>query len=451
MRVPRTLTPSATWTEAELDPSGESEVRYTCQESLCNKRKLRYLRIISGGGLVAPHLRSLRVASSRFEYSRDRHARLLGMSGEEVSVVELFDAPIRARLKLTARLDSTDVETTLPPGIPSGWQEASLPTPPPPVAGEKEPALPDDLRGTTTSLLLASFLQLDPQDVDGRGRVLARLSSLLERDANALAEAARLIREGGPGARILAELLGGVQNVEGQTALARVVGDERLEPDVRAAAIRSTILVDEPSKPLIDSLRAQLDQKDADLRHRAMVAFGAGAQHVLESQPELAETMTRDLLERGRTARSLDERIAVLRALGNTGNDAALAALLQAASDPDPSVRAAAIRALRFQTNPLASSAVREALTHDSSEEVRRAALFAAEFLPAAALVDAVVAVARTDSDHALRGEAMRVLAKMARTEPEALQALTDLASQDPDPQVRELANSLLDRATRID
>jgi HEAT repeat protein len=451
LRVPGGAQSSPSWTEREMDTNGECNVRYACTAGACSKEKLGYIRLTSGRGLVTPGPRSPRVQHSRFDYTADKHARLLRMSGKEIGVVDLLGTPLRAELKLTAALKAISMEAGAIAAVPAGLNRMELATTAGAFAGSGKAELPEDLKGATAASLVEAYLKLDPADRDGRGKAVARLSSLLQHDTQAIAEATRLIKEGGPAARLLAETLGGANSTEGQAALANVMGDSRVATDVRAAAMRSALLIEQPNPTLIDALRTEMKGADPELRNRARVAFGAGANRLHESQPDVARGMTNELLKDFNSASSSEERIAALRALGNTGSDAAASTLTQAASDPDPSVREAAMRALRFIKDPSAGRVISRALAFDPSFEVRRAALFAAEFQPTASVEPAVAKLARTDADNALRGEAIRVLGKMS-DDPDALQTLTDLSTHEPDLELRALAASLLNQAlARVD
>lgn len=422
-------------------------MRYACPGPGCSKEKQAYVRVVSGNGLVAAGPRSPLIRQSHFSYATDGSGRLLSMAGKEIAAVDLLGTSVRAELSLVLRFKTAALEGGAIAGVPSGLEQLSLATASTSFSGNGAAQLPDDLRGATTASLSAEYLKLDPSDREARGRVVARLSALFQRDPAAIAEAERLIRQGAPAALVLAETLGGANGREGQAALANVLRDPSIASDVRAAALRSALLIERPNSALVDALRTEMKDSEGDLRNRARVAFGAGANRLRESDPDVARGMTDELLKDLHAANAPDERMALLRALGNTGSERADDTLLAAAADPDPAIREAAMRALRFVRDTRAARVISQALLSDSVLEVRRAALFAAGFQPAASVVPALSQLARADEDHALRAESMKTLAKIGADSAEALQTLTDLAASEPDPELRALATSLLDRA----
>jgi hypothetical protein len=115
-------------------------------------------------------------------------------------------------------------------------------------------------------------------------------------------------------------------------------------------------------------------------------------------------------------------------------------------SDLQANVRAAArhegaVRALRLVPAPEADQLLGATLRRDRDPTVRAAAIFAAGFRSLDPLVDAIMDTARRDPIDYVRAGAVTLLARDRLLSPRIDRALTDIASNDPDPGLRRLAN----------
>jgi len=109
-------------------------------------------------------------------------------------------------------------------------------------------------------------------------------------------------------------------------------------------------------------------------------------------------------------------------------------------SAPDPAVRAAAARALRFVPDVEADRLLLATLRRDREPTVRAAALFAAGFRPIEPLADGLSETALSDPIEYVRANAVAVLARHPGASPRAARALGFVARNDPAPAVRQLA-----------
>ncbi len=115
-----------------------------------------------------------------------------------------------------------------------------------------------------------------------------------------------------------------------------------------------------------------------------------------------------------------------------------------ALADPEPPIRAAAARALRLVEGPRADELLTATIRSDVDAGVRAAAIFAAEFRPIDPYLPVLVQSVRADPTEHVRADAVRVLGRHLSESAQVRDTLTDVASHDPKPGVRRLAEDAL-------
>ena len=132
-----------------------------------------------------------------------------------------------------------------------------------------------------------------------------------------------------------------------------------------------------------------------------------------------------------------------LRALGNAGTPASMAAASRYLDAEDAAVREAACAALRKVADPAAVSALAERCANDDSPAVRRQAVesLAEHHEPAA--MAALRSSATSDSDPNVRCAAIHALAR-DRQDAATRAVLGQVADSDAVPQLREMARQIL-------
>jgi len=136
----------------------------------------------------------------------------------------------------------------------------------------------------------------------------------------------------------------------------------------------------------------------------------------------------------------------VLRGIANSAFVGAIDAVRPYLVDPDPSVRLAAVQALRRMDSPDAQTLIAERLERDETSKVRVAALEAASFgAGSPTLRDAVARTATSAGDAHSRLEAVRLLRQWLPRYPGLRATLERAAKDDTEPKVREAAQAALD------
>jgi HEAT repeat protein len=275
---------------------------------------------------------------------------------------------------------------------------------------------------------------------DGDG-LPARLAAMLELDDASVGPAIAFARAG-QGSKLVIDALATAGTSAAQSGLARIARDPALPGRVRTEAVAALVLLRNPEPPALDAVRTLIGARDPALRHAALFVAGALARARREHAPGATTALERQVLVAcAHTASgSVDDRLDALAALGNLGTPAILSQVQAAAASPDPRVRAAAVRALRFVAAPEADRTLLATLRRDRDATVRAAAIFAAGFRPLPPLAAGLAETAENDPADFVRADAVRLLARHPDASERVARALRYVARNDPAPDVRRLA-----------
>ncbi|HEX6277894.1 MAG TPA: HEAT repeat domain-containing protein [Polyangiaceae bacterium] len=245
-----------------------------------------------------------------------------------------------------------------------------------------------------------------------------------------------------------AEILGGLGAAgtpEAEKALRDVLRDARKTPAERLAAVDGAFALEHPSPDTAAALEELTRSDDPELKQNASLALGVAAARLAEDDASAAEGVVSRLSSDYASAKSSDDRIRVVGALGNARSSDALPALTRAMASDDPAVRTAAAAALRFVPDSAADVLLAQAITSDPELSVRNAALMAAGYRAFDPLEQALRTAAR-DPEANLRGALVSTLTQMAAHDSQALVLLDWMATNDPSSEVRAKAQSALAR-----
>lgn len=289
----------------------------------------------------------------------------------------------------------------------------------------------------TIASLLAAIAAGDTGD-----RLGPRLETTLERSDEAVAPALALVRAD-KSAKLVIDALASAGTPAAQAGLVELALDRALPGAARREVVASLALVRQPTAPALAAVERLLAAPDAELRHAALFTAASLARAARRDDPAAAARLERAVLGacgRSPAGAGHEERVDALAALGNLGSAAALPRLRAALAAPDPAVRAAAARALRFVPDVEADRLLLATLRRDREPTVRAAALFAAGFRPIEPLADGLSETALSDPIEYVRANAVAVLARHPGASPRAARALGFVARNDPAPAVRQLA-----------
>jgi HEAT repeat protein len=273
-------------------------------------------------------------------------------------------------------------------------------------------------------------------------RLAARLEAVLERNDEAVAPALALVRGDKP-SKLVMDALASAGTPVAQAGLGQLALDGSLREPVRREVVASLALVQRPAPPTLRTIERLLATADPGLHHAALFTAAALVRVGRRDAPASAARIERAVLaECGRAPGDgkREQRLDALAALGNLGSPAILPRVRSALGNPDPGVRAAAARALRFVPDAEADRLLLATLRRDRDPTVRAAALFAAGFRPLEPLADGLSETAESDPVEYVRANAVALLSRGPGASQRAVRALAFVAHNDPAPAVRRLA-----------
>ncbi len=229
---------------------------------------------------------------------------------------------------------------------------------------------------TALALDLERLLLDEERDSGALCQAVRDIVALLSADDAAVREARDLAWRDLTSERVRKQLLcclGMAGTPAAQGVLVEAIEDGRMPDALRRSTLIAMTQVQAPCAELEAAARRVAEGADVERSRQALLVLGQMEHRLLQSAPERASGI-RVLLEgRYAAARTAEDRVAVLEALGNAGDPEAEALLTQAAGDADGRVRAAAMTGLRRVETKTARETL-EAGVSDSAEAVRSAA-----------------------------------------------------------------------------
>ncbi|HEX5053272.1 MAG TPA: HEAT repeat domain-containing protein, partial [Planctomycetota bacterium] len=294
---------------------------------------------------------------------------------------------------------------------------------------------------------LQAFLDSKREPSREYHELLQMLAQLVRRDpgeADRLAGLVQSARLTGQAAADVLAVLGMAGNERAQVALAAVFENGLVEAGLRRAAVESMFQLEHPSQALVDSLRRSLHgvgRLDV-LAGSSMLALGAlGTRGAVTAE---GGALVDELLGLEAAARQDGLEGAWSEALGNTGDPAVVPLAQRLSASNDPVERARAVTVLRRVTSPAAAALLQSIARGDPDADVRRLAVQTIGESTAAWTRDVLVDRAATDGDAEVRRVAYSALASRARTDTVAHSALVQRLGNEPDPELRQMLQSLL-------
>jgi len=271
----------------------------------------------------------------------------------------------------------------------------------------------------------------------------ARIEALLRRDDDAVRAVLAFIR-GDKATKMIVDALAASGTPAAQDALCALARDVHLPGHVRAEAVSSLGLIKHPTAPtmteVVELIHAQ-DRTLPALMAPALFLAGSVARAGRAEHPAHAAAIEKVVLAASTRARTSDDILDALAALGNLGSANVLPRLRAAVAAPDARVRAAATRALRLVPDVEADRLLAATLRRDHDPTVRAAAIFAAGFRKLdPVLADALADAAQSDPVEYVRAGAVTLLARNRQASPRVERALANVASSDPKADLRRLA-----------
>jgi HEAT repeat protein len=450
--------PRETWETEEQDSSGRYSARYTRKSAArFEKSKLAYSHLAAPEGLQPLH-DGPRVSISSlttFELGEDLWARSL-QARERLEVdsgPSLFKAINSLELELLFLEHGRD--TTLLGAFHERYAELITQ----PLASyhgqEQDPkvALRERLAGKTFAGLVQDLRSLpttEKEQEEALSLAVEQLRALflLEPEKALLVHATLGEGMDAVAASPLLGALSGASTPESLQALAVISGDGALSTPVRMDAIAALGMASTPTEEGVSALRKLSRDAHPELAATATLGLGSAALNLNSGRPRDAEALVHELASAYASTSDPAQQALLLGALGNTRSPSALPTLQSALSSALPSVRAAAVEALRNMPGPGVDQLLASVLRQDPTAEVRQTAVFSSSFRPLLPLLPVLAEALRLDSSDLVRREIITLAGELSRTTPEA-RALLEWSSQnDPSPGLRRTAVTFLSSRT---
>jgi len=245
---------------------------------------------------------------------------------------------------------------------------------------------------------------------DGDG-LPTRIETALRRNDDAVGATLAFIR-GDKATKMIIDALAASSTPAAQDALCSLARDSHLPRHVRAEAVSSLGLVKRPTVATMTEVGELIRTRDPDLLAPALFLAGSVARAGRADHPVHAAAIEKIVLAESARARSNEDVLDALAALGNLGSATVLPRLRAALASGDSRIRAAAARALRLVPDAEADHLLVATLRHDRDPTVRAAAIFSAGFRKLEPLLEALFDTARNDPVDYVRAGAVTLLAR---------------------------------------
>jgi HEAT repeat protein len=438
-----TIRPGSNWMAVESEPGGECIVMLRrLPDQRIAKQKMHFVKVSRSGKLVEP---ADTVGVPTFErseatYTVDPDGRVLNAVVHHVMLAKVEvvsgSAKSEVRASFTHLSSASQPRAQAPaPSVPLASRSLSDSVEDaPPVDGFQDllpaPQVMANMRRTDASRDPAALHQAQHD-----------LSRSIVRDPDA---ALAQLGKDDLNQPVLSAI-GSAGTPAAQAALTRLATDPAQPLQVRKQAIDAFHEVPEATSSSVDRL-LDLADKDPKVRENALLALGGLANRKGQTDPDTAAGWVDQIVARYQRATTDEERIQLLDALGNSGQEAAFPVLEAALTSGSAEVRIAATKNLRLMPAPRADKLLATLFSPDMDASVREAALFAASFRRFDAMHEALDAILRGDPNAELRMTALNALATYLQRD--GAVAATPLirwaAENDPDETVRQQAQRTL-------
>lgn len=382
---------------------------------------------------------------------------------EATSVKVARSQPIESATDLAFRVSSTghvdaatipDLQTLLTPENRHDPERPWVPKPNRDAIDDERiggRSLEEILRGVQRVLAEPAAQTDDDRKAASRRRADAfgALAAFVRRREGTVAKLVQRVERKDALSAALLDALGEAGSDDAQQALSTLLGRNVLDPVPAKAAAIALSRTTHPSTAAVATLRALVD--DPALGTQAMYGIGTAARHLREGgEAARSADIARFLIERLRASQNTLPRVTALRAIANSGSDAAYPVVEPMLTSKEDLVREAAVESLQLMTLPSVDTVLATHVTSDPSASVRMAALRAARLrTPSPALETATVSTVRSDRDAHVRLDALRAITAWLPRRPSLRDVIQRVSVEDAEEPIRREAHTaLLDGST---
>lgn len=206
-------------------------------------------------------------------------------------------------------------------------------------------------------------------------------------------------------------------------------------------------LLEQPTTATEDLVRAVLANPDNDEETTmiARLALGNIGNSVRHTDIDRNQQIFDDLRQQYTSATEANERVEVIRALGNIGHDDLVSVLRNDLRHRDPGVRSVSYSALRFVETDDATQLLVQAITRDESERVRLESVQSMTYRAQSdATLNAQIRALHSDRSSAVRSAVLQNFSSWARDYPWLVDEIKTTYENDSSDDVRRLAEAIL-------
>jgi hypothetical protein len=444
-------TAHSSWTALERDGAGEYVALYVMtQPDRILKRKLKYLYTDGMAGAPANTIH-VGIDDSGATFSLAPGGGVQEVDGKSHIQIEMSQDQNKdhaQQLTAVAEIHLGNLRTARAPEL-IGSLTRALPnvTSSPIVSHNPDPtearAQADDrlLEGHTTESLLKAALAKDSADTT----LPDRLAALFRRRPEAASAAVALLSTNGKQRRIT-NALGIAGSPSAIAALGALACNDALAENLRVDAIIGFVQMQHPALEAMRVPATLMGDSNPAVRSAARMISAALARAGRLEHPAEASAIDASLVDLYRDASETRQAAELLGALGNSVGPTVVPVIEEALHDLRVPIRSAAARALRLAPGPEINQALAAVIASDSNPAVRADAIFAARFrrpLPAP-LADALLNSATADTVDYVRSDAVALLRQNPAASPAIPETLSLIADHDTNPGIRRQASEAL-------
>ena len=437
------------WMGEETDALGVATVIVRRPaDNLISKKKSHYSQVAMGKGLRnAGEVGTIDISGST-EIEMDKLGWPNGVQIHEKMLMDYGEGVPEIRTENVANVSRKGEVTTNPERL-GAYSKNKAQLEDAPVwddiknnSGQKEADM--RLVGNATSQeLVKQALSVGAERGKARGDAMTKLEAFLRLNPEKTAEVKKQILStpDNPAVAPLVGALAGAGTKESQKALSDIISSKEASPPLRNLATNSLAFQENPTEEAIDTLNKEMRSNDPERRSAAALAAGTQARTLASLDGATKGSQVDSIMRLYKQATTIDERVELLRALGNSGDVSILSVLRDAIHDDEGVIRNAATAALRFLPAGEADTLLAERLTSDPVSEVRKTAVLSCSFRSLTPLAEALVTVMQKDTEANVRFAVVTMAAKHKISRAEA-NTLVEMGLSDQDEKVRHAATN---------
>lgn len=441
---------TAKWQVVEADVSGQYQATYSAiDESTVKKSKIKYITTRGVSGFVKMHKGLEYAVQSEATFGMHASGWPKSLAENESLEVTLQKNRMRGKIQTTAKLARVEMRPQWVGAFPAGLESDTVSE-----AAAREIATKQADVNMVGGRSFATIMgELKGENAKSRSQAQARMAALFRVDPSQAKKAVDEILKGNGDDNSKKRLIGSLGSAgtpDAQHELARILqAKEAGENRINAAVAMG--LTKHPTEETARALKESSRDTEADVANTAILASGNVVRTM--NADGIPPTETADavqmLIDGLANATTDSQRQVYLDALGNTGDQRVLGAVMPYLSHTTVALRAAAVGALKFMVVPEADALIIAAMT-DTAFSVRKAAVHTIAFRPIDGVLEAVDALLKTEPEIAIRTEILKGLNTKLREDAIVIDSVAWAMENDPSGTVRAYAKQIVD-AYRVD